>query len=349
MQLASGTTLKGSALTLSTSTNAQTFTTVGSWTRAELQSAGVRFYVKRGTSNTTSNYTLRMYGASMTVNYSYQETSYTITVNNSSTATVAAHPSEVIQGQDCYISSDTISGITVTDNNTNVTSSFYQATEPSQSYEVVNVGDYGFTLTNNYYVSNNKNVNKSAAVCRVDFYVPVAATITFTYINYAEQGYDFGVFGNIDVALSNNYYAAGSNGATITDSSYARACNTSSYNSSSTQTLTYTMSAGNHSIWVKYSKDDASASNNDTLQFQVSISLNSSYTPATYYRYDITNVQADHTIVVSPAGGSQPTLYVKVNGSWVAATAVYKKVNGSWVLQNDLTSVFDSNTNYIKG
>ena len=349
MQLASGTTLKGDALTLSTSTNAQTFTTVGSWTRAELQSAGVRFYVKRGTSNTSSNYTLRMYGASMTVSYSYQETTYEITVNNSSSATVSANPSEVLQGEDCYIRSDTISGITVTDNNTNVTSSFYQATEPSQSYEVVNVGDYGFTLTNNYYVSNNKNVNKSAAVCRVDFYVPVAATITFTYINYAEQGYDFGVFGNIDVALSNDYYAAGSNGATITDSSYARACNTSSYNSSSTQTLTYTMSAGNHSIWVKYSKDDASASNNDTLQFQVSISLNSSYTPATYYRYDITNVQADHTIVVSPAGGSQPTLYVKVNGSWVAATAVYKKVNGSWVLQNDLTSVFDSNTNYIKG
>ena len=301
MQLASGTTLKGSALTLSTSTTEQTFSSTGSWTRAELQSAGVRFYVKRGTSNTNSNYTLRMYGASITVNYSYQETTYTITVNNNSSATVSVEPdSTVVAGEDCYIKSDTISGITITDNNTDVTNQFVQTTDPSTgSYTVNNVGSYGFTLSNNYYTSNNKGISKSAAVCRVDFSMPAAGTVTFTYINYAEQGYDFGVFGNIDVALSNDYYAAGSNGATITDSSYARACNTSSYNSSSTQTLTYNMTAGEHSIWVKYSKDDASDSNNDTLQFRISITLDSSYTPGTYYRYDITNVQTDHTIVVS--------------------------------------------------
>ena len=119
--------------------------------------------------------------------------------------------------------------------------------------------------SNNYYQSQNKGINKSAAVCKVKFYVPVEATITFTYINYAEATYDFGVFGNIDVPLSTDYYAAGSNGATITDSSYKLACNTSSYNSSSAKTLTYTMSAGNHEIYVKFSKDDATASNNDTL------------------------------------------------------------------------------------
>lgn len=71
MQLASGTTLKGTALTISNSTSTQTFSNTGSWTRTELQSAGVRFYVKRGTSNTTSDYQLRIYGATITVNYSY--------------------------------------------------------------------------------------------------------------------------------------------------------------------------------------------------------------------------------------------------------------------------------------
>ena len=188
----------------------------------------------------------------------------------------------------------------------------------------------------------------SAAVCRVNFSVPVAATITFTFINYAEQGYDFGVFGNIDVALSNNYYSAGSSGATITDSSYKLACNTSSHNMSSAQTLTYDMSAGNHSIWVKYSKDDASDANNDTLQFKVAITLNEPFTPDVYYGYDINNISTDHVIVVTSSGGETSKLYVKINGTWKEATP-YKKVNGTWVLQTDVTNVFDSTKKYIKG
>ena len=43
------------------------------------------------------------------------------------------------------------------------------------------------------------------------------------------------------------------------------------------------------------------------------------------------------------------TLYFKDNGSWVQATTAYKKINGSWVEQSDLTTVFSSGTNYIKG
>jgi len=61
----------------------------------------------------------------------------------------------------------------------------------------------------------------------------VSATVTFQYINYAEATYDFGVFGNVDVALSTNYYPAGSGGATISETSYKKACNTSSDNTSS--------------------------------------------------------------------------------------------------------------------
>lgn len=346
MQLATGTTLKGSALTMSNSTSEQTFASVGTWTRAELQDARVRYYVQRGTSNTSSGYSFRMYGATMTVTYEWQETTYTITVSNSTSATVTADPAEVLAGNTSVIKADSISGLTITDNGTDVTSQFTQRQETG-SYTVENVGDYGFVLnSSNYYQSNNKGIDKTAAVCRIDFSVPVAATITFQYINYAEQGYDFGVFGNIDVALSNNYYAAGSSGATITDSSYMRACNTSSYNTSSVQTLTYTMSAGDHSIWVKYSKDDASAANNDTLQFKVSITLNSA--APTYYGYDITNVQADHTIVVT-SGAATKTLYSKDGSTWTAAIRAWKKASGTWTQQSDLSNVFDANTNYVKG
>ncbi len=350
MQLATGTTLKGSALTLSTSTSEQTFSSVGTWTRAELQNARIRYYVKRGTSNTSSSYQLRIYGATMTVTYQYQETVYEITVSNSTSATVTANPAEVVAGESTYIRADTITGITVKDNNVDVTSQFVQTQDEPSSYTVTNRGSYGFDLDSStgYYVSNNKGISKTAAVCRINFYVPVAASITFTYINYAEATYDFGVFGNIDTELSTSYYAAGSNGATITDSSYKLACNTSSYNTSSTQTLTYSMSSGEHYIDVKYSKDDASDANNDTLQFKFTITLTEPFTPSTYYRYDITNVSADHTILVT-SSGSGPELYLKSGSSWVLVTNAYKKVNGAWVEQSDLTSVFNSSTNYRRG
>ena len=46
---------------------------------------------------------------------------------------------------------------------------------------------------------------------------------------------------------------------------------------------------------------------------------------------------------------SAETLYFKQNGSWVTASKAYKKVNGSWVEQTDLSNVFQSGTNYVKG
>lgn len=42
------------------------------------------------------------------------------------------------------------------------------------------------------------------------------------------------------------------------------------------------------------------------------------------------------------------TLYLKQSGVWVPVTAAYKKVGGTWVLQEDLSSVFHTDTKYIK-
>lgn len=338
MQLATGTTLKGSALTLSTSTSEQIFSNTGSWTYTEILDAGVRFYVKRGTSNTSSAYQLRMYGATMTVTYEYQETTYTITVSNSTSTTVTASPVEVLQGETSIIKANTISGLIIKDNGTDITSQFTQRTDTAESYSISNITtSYGFALNSNgYYESNNQGHSSTAAVCRVDIYVPVAATITFSVINYAESTYDYGLLSNIDTTLNNNA-SADSSGVYWSGQDH---------NSSSVQTITYTMSAGNHYITVKYFKDNYTDSNNDSLQFKVAITLNESFTPGTYYGYDITNIMTDHTIVVTTA--AQNVMYLKINGLWVAATAVYKKVNGSWVEQSDLTSVFESGVNYKK-
>lgn len=303
---------------------------------------GIRLVIRRSNRNTQGY--LYIYGAEIEVNYTVP-VYHDVTITNSTSATVTASDTHPLEGTNVEIMADSMSGIRVTDNGTDVTSQFTQKTQTTADYEIVNEGSYGFALSNGYYVSQNKGVDKSAAVCHVDFYLPVSGTVTFSYINYAEATYDFGVFGNVDVALSTSYYAAGSNGATITDSSYKKACNTSSDNTSSVQTLTYSnVSAGNHSIWVKFSKDDASAANNDTLQFQVTITLSQSIT---YYGYTISNIQADHAIVVTASGGG-PTLYVKLNGSWVQVQRAYVKSNGSWS-QVAVNQAFSSGTNYKQG
>lgn len=304
-------------------------------------------YVRRASRNTTGYF--YCYGAEIEVDYTIP-IYHDVSITNSTSATVTASETHPLEGTNVLIRSDTISGLRITDNGTDVTSQFTERFDPEETYSVVNVGTYGFELNSStgYYTSNNKGISKTAAVCRVDFHVPVSATITFTYINYAEATYDFGVFGNIDVELSNNYYAAGSSGATITDTSYKKACNTSADSTSSVKTLDYTMTAGDHSIWVKYSKDDASNANNDTLQFSVAITLNEPYTPSTtYYGYDINNIVIDHVIVVTYSGSS-PTIYLKVNGSWIQCSKVYVKTNGTWVERTDYSSVFDTTVNYVK-
>ena len=295
----------------------------------------IMVYVRRSSRNTTGYF--YCYGAEILVDYTVP-VYHNVTVTNSTSATVVANPTSVLEGSSSTITSDTLSNITITDNNVDVTNQFVLHSGTNGDYSTETKGNYGFALNGSgYYESQNKGVDKTCAVCRVSFNLPVSANITFQYINYAEAAYDFGVFGNVDVALTTNYYPAGSSGATISETSYKKACNTSSDNTSSVQTLTYSnVSAGDHFIDVKYSKDDASASNNDTLQFKVTITYSQS---VSYYSYTISNITTDHVIVVN-ASGSQPKIFVKVNGSWVAMSKVYKKVNGTWVEQTDLSNVF---------
>ena len=349
MSLYNGTTSIGSTtVTSSLSTTVQTFTfpipSTLTWETLKGYGSnfGIRIPLRR--SSTNSNSYVYVYGAEIEVTYTVP-IYYDVTINNSTSATVTATDTHPLEGTDVEIRTNTLSGITIKDNGADVTSQFVQKTDTG-SYEVEEVGSYGFSLNSSgYYQSDNKGVDKTAAVSRVHFSLPTDATITFTFINYSEEGYDFGVFGNIDTALNHNYYSAGSSGATITDSSYKLACNTSSHNTSSIQTLTYSMSAGEHYIDVKYSKDDASAANNDTLQFKVAITLNG--TAPTYYGYTITNIVADHTIVVTASGGEVNTAYLKVNGVW-KELYVWKKVNGLWQAVTDPATVISVANKYIK-
>lgn len=338
VQLYVGTsTAKGSASKF-TSTSAQTLTlTTGSWTVAQVKDMRLRFEI--------GYYGGLINGATVEVTYSWNATKWRITISNSTAVSVTSSDDEVYEGENVTVTAASLDGIAVTDNGADITSQFVEVQDTAQTYTVETIGNYGFALNSSgYYESENKGISKTAAVCKVNVHVPVAATVTFSFINYAEQGYDFGVFGNLDETLSTNYYAAGSSSASITDSSYKLACNTPSRNTSSVQTLDYELTAGDHFIYVKYSKDDASDDNNDTLQFKVAITLDEPFTPGSHYEYVIQNVTADHAIVVTKAG---PDLYVKRNGVWGKVAKTYRKVSGAWQ-EVSLDSAFSQGTNYRK-
>ena len=186
------------------------------------------------------------------------------------------------------------------DNGVDVTSQLvaHGTATPTSALTTVQGASYGFAYcgTTGYYMSQNKGVDKSAAVCKIDFDLPVRCLVTIQFINYAEATYDFGVFGNIDIPLSTDYYVAGSGGATITDNSYKLACNTSTYNTSSPQTITYEIESGQHSIYVKYSKDDATSENSDVLQFKVT-DIETLEPTVGYYTYDLNNINQSHSLI----------------------------------------------------
>lgn len=70
MQLYSGTTAKGSSVQINSPfISSVTKMTVGDWTADELKDCRLKLYAKRGSSNTSTTYYIKFYGATLTVEY----------------------------------------------------------------------------------------------------------------------------------------------------------------------------------------------------------------------------------------------------------------------------------------
>ena len=184
------------------------------------------------------------------------------------------------------------------DNGVDITSQL-QGGVPTNTYTVttkVSGASYGFNLNSStgYYVSTNNGVSKSASVARLNMDFESDCLVTIQYINYAEANYDYGMFGKLDTAVATDRLTASSSASSPSDS-------TSNYqlamasNSSSAQTISYTVPAGEHFIDIKYGKDDASDSNNDTLQWKV-LSIEATSAGGSY-TYTLTNVTQKHSLI----------------------------------------------------
>ena len=81
--------------------------------------------------------------------------------------------------------------------------------DPVSEWSVADISGatYKFALNSNgYYESNNKGVNNSAAVCRVNIHAAKACAVTFKCINYAESNYDYGLLGVIENVAAGDHF-----------------------------------------------------------------------------------------------------------------------------------------------
>ena len=147
-KMCSGTTEKTATVSVTTTAAVRTFT-MGTWTRAELNDLRLKVYATRGESNTSSNYTLRIYGATIVINYTCQGTLYTVTVT-SNTADIAVSPAsqEVEAGTNATVAiTGDITDAEVTDNGNDVKSSL-AGTSPDYTYTILSIAaDHAVAVT----------------------------------------------------------------------------------------------------------------------------------------------------------------------------------------------------------
>ena len=323
---------------------------------------GIRIPLRRASSNTAD--VVSVYGAEIDVTYTVP-IHHSITIQNSTSADVQASDTNPYEGDDVVISTNTLTGLTIKDNGVDVTSQFSPATGGTVSEVPGSEFTTGFSTSGAHFYQNSSTTSTSWLEYAIghsaespystsntdNTYVkPEGAT---GWINYQ---FDFSeIPANATItSMSVKVYGARED-ATVDSTHVARfQCYSGNTAKGTIQNFTSTSNSSvtvtNPGSWTVSELHDA------RLRFEIGyyggrmlgITWSVTYT-ASGYTYTITNVTADHTIVVTSGSGPTDIIYYKNNGSWVAATAVYKKVNGSWVLQSNLTNVFDANTNYVKG
>ena len=182
-QLYTSGTAKGSTTSFaSTTASARTVDGGSSWTVSEISNIQIRSTVTRGTSNTTRSANFRFYGASLTINYSYNLIEYEITVTNNTSATVG-YDQWTLAGESAIITTDTLNNIVVTDNNTDVTNQFTNGLSDSISAVP---GSYttGGSINGTNYQSTIGKGSDTANRTGNDYFSTTQGGSGSTYIDY---------------------------------------------------------------------------------------------------------------------------------------------------------------------
>lgn len=346
-----------------TTVNTITVPYTGTWATLKGYGAnlGIRLTVRRNARNTQCY--IYVYGAEIEVTYTLP-VYHDITLTNDTSATVTVSETHPLEGTDVELFADTLSGITITDNGVDITDDFTVATGDTVSATPESSFTTGFSNSSGAFYQNSSTISTSWLEYAIGHTAESPYSTSNTSNTYVKPegstgwiNYEFD-FSEIPVTATINSVSVKVYGAredsSIDSTHVARfQCYSGSTAKGTIQNFTSTsnssVTVSDVGTWTATELHDAQ------LRFELGyyggrmlgITWTVTYTVSGYV-YMITNITADHTIMVS-SGGSHPTIYFKNNGSWVAATVVYKKVNGSWVQQTNLSNVFDSQTNYVRG
>ena len=370
-QLYANTTAKGSNVTFaSTSTsNTVTLSPGNSWTASEVSNLRLRIGGTGSSSGQTK--AIYFYGANITINYSTESATVTTTLTGSGTITPSGATStyagetftlEIVPANNADTVTVTNGGTDVTSQLTSTTGGTIAATAESftTSLSASNANFYtSSSSTGNYFNYAVGHTAESPGSTSTSYNTYVKDNGNNTATGYAEYSFDFSDIPTSATITSVQVKCYGACENTTHDSTHK--AEVSLYSGSTqkgttqnfTSTSNTTMTISDVGTWT------ATELHNAKLRFTVAyyggrlfgITWTVVYTLANIvYTYTYT-VSGTTTIAVTigSGGGSTTTMYLKVNGSWVAASAVYKKVNGSWVQQSDLSNVFTSGVNYLKG
>lgn len=308
-QLYSGTTAKGNSTAFASTTASVRTINSGSWTRSELNDLRIRITATGSTS--TSEKRFDFYGADVTINYTYNITTYNVTSSINGIGSISPSGAVELDSGESYelIISD-VNGITsVTDNGNNVTSQLVQLTTATETIvpESYTNGTTAFTITNidNAYTDASSTTfatltaagggtARSIYLELGNLTIPSSATITgvtcSATLQFSRNNSSSGVTASCQLYSGSN--AKGS--ATTIVSSATDLAKT-----------TFNLTTGN---WTASEIANArlfiimtnNASSTQRLLYVYGVSFNVTYeVDGLVYTYTINNVTADHTIIVN--------------------------------------------------
>lgn len=353
LQLCVGTTVKGSATSI-LNTTAQYFTINGgsNWSVVEIKNCKLRGYAKRGSRNQNSQYTMRLFGGVLTVEYTVAGMAYTITASSEVDGeTVSPASQELYTGKNgiVKINVSDINKRLLTDNNINVTNSMIYV-PPDTGGNAVSyptdtaIGGSGTISGLRYITTVGHGVDNPSGETNMDATSTGGTTAIIYYL------FDFSAIPDTATINSMTIQVR----YKVRNTSYAQSVNTYSGTTSKGTAVTLTSTSETNTTisspgtWtVAQLKDDprvgVTISYSGLIITGITWTVNYTADEPAYYKYIITNLQADHTVVFKYA----EIFYIKQNGVWNMVEKIYHKENGIWVEKN-LSYLSDNNIDYLK-
>lgn len=314
---------------------------------------GIRIPLRRASSNTAD--VVSVYGAEIEVTYTLP-VYHDVTVSNSTSATVAASDTHPMEGSDVTITADTLDGITVTDNGTDVTALFeahYPDTTASTDLGSFALVSGGFNSGQSWFEGIEGNGADTTETTTSNYYSSGSGTIAvFTY--------DMGITVPSNAEVTRLWCEVSGHAESTSNSSEYMCAQLISGSTELTDELNFKEVGTSNSVQTLEATTLPTVAQLAAMKLQCRLgyyggAINGATAHVEYevpgsaiahYEYTIANITADHAIVVSAAGG--PELYVKQGSAWAQVSRAYRKVSGSWT-QVSLDQAFQAGVNYVRG